>query len=96
MELNLRPDLFWDVDIATVNLQKHKVSVIERITQRGRLEEFQAMLEYFGKDTVKDVLINVRFLDKVTLSFCSTYFNVPISKFRCYKLAQLNPEHSSY
>jgi hypothetical protein len=93
MLLKLRPSLFWDVNVETIDLQKHRASVIERITSRGRLDEFRAMLRFYGRETVKRDLLNTRYLDKVTLAFCSTIFDVPVTEFRCYKLAQLNPGH---
>ena len=96
MHLELSPALFWDVNIEEVDLVKHRSSVIERITNRGRLDEFRAMVKFYGQETVKNVLINVRYLDKRTLSYCSLIFDVPITEFRCYKLAQLNPEHWTY
>ena len=96
MELQLRPSLFWDVDVDTIDLQKHRASVIERTTLRGRFDEFRALLQYYGKETVKNTLLDVRYLDKVTLSYCSAIFDIPITEFRCYKLAQLNPEHWDY
>ena len=94
--MKLRQSLFWDVDVNTINFQEHKAAVIERITLRGRFEEFREMLQFYGRDTVIEVLVNTRFLDKKTLAFCSGYFNVPKTDFRCYKLAQSNPEHWSY
>lgn len=96
MELQLRASLFWDVDIESIDLQKHKASVIERITLRGRLKEFRDVLQYYGKETTKEVLLNTRYLDKITLAFCSIIFHVPKTEFRCYKLAQSNPEHWNY
>jgi hypothetical protein len=96
MSLALRPSLFWDTDIQKIDLQKHKASVIERITLRGHLEEFRAMMQFYGNDTVKKSLLNARWLDKITLAFCSTIFDIPETEFRCYKLAQSNPEHWDY
>lgn len=96
MSLLLRQSLFWDTDIQKIDLQKHKASVIERITTRGHLEEFRDMMQFYGKDTVKNSLLNARWLDKVTLAFCSTIFETPETEFRCYKLAQSNPEHWNY
>ncbi|MBX2927690.1 MAG: hypothetical protein KF852_07650 [Saprospiraceae bacterium] len=96
MELQLRPSLFWDVDVNTIDKQRHKLSIIERVTTRGRLEEFRELLAYYGKETVKETLLNTRYLDKRTLSYCSIIFETPITAFRCYKLAQLNPEHWNY
>ena len=96
MDLTLRPNLFWDVDVQTIDLQKHKASVIERIVTRGRWEEFKDMLQFYGKPTVKDVVLNARWLDKRTLAFCTAFFKTPETELRCYKLAQLNPEHWDY
>jgi hypothetical protein len=96
MGLELRPGLFWDTNIQHIDLQKHKAYVIERITSRGRWDEFKAMLQFYGPHTTKQVLIDTRWLDKRTLSFCSVIFKTPVTEFRCYKLAQLNPEHWDY
>ncbi len=96
MQLQLRPALFWDTDVNTIDLQRHKTSVIERIVMRGRLEEFQAAMHYYGKETMQQVLLNARYLDKTTLAFCSAFFETPITAFRCYKLAQSNPGHWDY
>ena len=93
MELQLRASLFWDVNVESIDLQQHRASVIEHITTRGRLDEFREILNYYGWDIVKQTLLQTRYLDKVTLAFCSALFDLPISEFRCYKLAQLNPEH---
>ena len=96
MQLELRPSLFWDVNVEEVDLKKHRASVIERISTRGRLDEFRAMVNFYGRETVNTALLNARYLDKRTVSYCSLIFDVPITEFRCYKLAQLNPEHWNY
>jgi hypothetical protein len=96
MELQLRPSLFWDVNVDSIDLQIHRASVIERIILRGRFNEFKDILNYYGQDVVKDTILQIRYLDKVTLAFCSAFFDLPLSEFRCYKLAQLNPEHWNY
>jgi hypothetical protein len=96
MGLTLRQNLFWEVDVTTIDLQKHKASVIERIATRGRWNEFQALLQFYGKQTVKEILLNARWLDKRTLAFCSAIFGIPITELRCYKLAQSNPAHWDY
>jgi hypothetical protein len=94
--MQLRPSLFWDFDIAQIDLLKHQASVIERITLRGRFDEFIEMIGFYGKETAKKSLLNARCLDKRTLSYCVVFFETPITEFRCYKLAQSNPEHWDY
>ena len=93
MSLSLRPSLFWDVNLDTVDLQKHKAHVIERTLMRGTKEEFDQVLRYYGWEEVKEVALHARYLDKYSLAFCSAIFDIPKTEFRCYKLAQSNPGH---
>jgi len=44
-QLQLRPSLFWDTDVKTVDLKKHKKSVIERTLMRDTKEEFDLVLQ---------------------------------------------------
>ena len=62
--MQLCPSLFWDFDIAQMDLFKNQASVIERITLRGKFEEFIEMIRFYGKETAKKTLLNARYLDK--------------------------------
>ena len=94
--MELRPSLFWDTDIKTIDLQKNKKQVIERTIMRGWREEFDALITFYGLDTIKETVLTARYLDKYTLAFCTTLFDTPKTEFRCYKLEQLNPSHWDY
>ena len=94
--MELRPSLFWDTDVKTIDLQKHKKQVIERTIMRGMREEFDALIAFYGLDTIKETVLTARYLDKYTLAFCTTLFDTPKTEFRSYKLAQLNPSHWDY
>jgi hypothetical protein len=94
--MELRPSLFWDTDIKTIDLQKNKKQVIERTMMRGRIEEVRALFAFYGRDIIGETVLSARYLDKLTLSLCSALFDTPITEFRCYKLAQLNPSHWDY
>jgi hypothetical protein len=91
--MELRPSLFWDTDIKTIDLQKNKKQVIERTIMRGLREEFDALIAFYGLDTIKETVLTARYLDKYTLAFCTTLFDIPKTEFRCYKLEQLSPSH---
>jgi hypothetical protein len=94
--MNLRPSLFWDADVKTMNLQQHKRQIIERTLMRGRVEEVQALFAFYGKDSIGEIALSSRYLDKLTLALCSAIYEKPITDFRCYKLAQSNPQHWDY
>lgn len=91
--MELRPSLFWDANIKTLDLQKHKAQIIERTMTRDRIEEVRTLFAFYGRDIIKETMLTARYLDKLTLALCSALFEKPITEFRCYKLALLNPQH---
>jgi hypothetical protein len=94
--MELRQSLFWDTDVKTLDVQKHKRHIIERTLTRGRIDEVRLVFAFYGKETISEVMLSARYLDKLTLSLCIALFNKPITDFRCYKLAQSNPQHWDY
>lgn len=52
----LRPALFWDADIKSINWQQAKRSVILRVFERGNETERTEITRYYGKSEVDDVL----------------------------------------
>jgi hypothetical protein len=88
--------LFWDVDRSLLQVERSRVYIIERVFSHGMLTDWYLLKEIYGKDTIKETVLNLRHLDKYSLAFCAAYFDVPIEDFRCYKLAQSNPTHWDY
>lgn len=88
--------LFWDVDCAKIDFIQSKAYVIERVLSHGMLTDWYKIKDYYGLDTIREVVLNLRYLDTRSLHFCAAYFDVPIEKFRCYTYAQSNPGHWNY
>jgi len=95
-DLPLSPVLFWDTDASKIRLDTHAKTIVERVTLHGTWPEFKAILAYYGKPRIGRILVNLRYLDNRTLSFCSAYFSIPKSDFRCYIMKQSNPTHWNY
>ena len=89
-QIPLTKSLFWDVDIKSVDFDKHKRFIIGRVLMRGSFEDFLNLLDYYGEEVIKKEIKQIRYLDKKTLRFCSFYFHIPLKDFRCYKLRQSN------
>ena len=94
--MQLSSSLFWDVDASNIDWDKHSRFVIERVLTRGTLDDWNEIKRGYGREKIKEEALQIRFLDKVTLSFCSHYFDVPKEEFRCYKLRQSIPTHWPY
>lgn len=52
----LRKILFWDTDIKTIDWEKYKESIINRVFQRGNFQEKKEILRFYGAKTVRDIL----------------------------------------
>ncbi|NJK83334.1 MAG: hypothetical protein HC912_05460 [Saprospiraceae bacterium] len=84
-DYNFSKNLFWDIDENSLDLDKHAKFIIERVLSRGKLSDWFNMMQLYEIDRIKKEVLKIRYLDKVTLNFCSYIFNIPKSKFKCYK-----------
>lgn len=82
--MNLSKTLFWDTDINKLDYEKHARHIIERVLMCGMLSDWFEIKKYYGIKRIKDEVVRVRYLDKITLNFCSSYFKLSKEQFRCY------------
>jgi hypothetical protein len=92
----LSKTLFWDSDISSIDAEKHKSYIVDRVLSLGTLEDFRLLKAFYGKSKIKRIVKELRYMDERVLHFCSAYFNVPIIKFRCYEQKQLKQTHWNY
>jgi hypothetical protein len=88
---NLSKTLFWDVDYEAIAWDEKWQFVIERVLERGSLEDWKTIKAYYGLSKIKEAALTARWLDATTLSFCCNYFHLPKETFRCYTQKSLNP-----
>ncbi len=83
--------LFWDVDINTFDFELHKSHLTQKVLEYGMMKDWELLKKVYGLETIKEISLNLRSLDVVTLSFLSAIFNIDKSEFRCYKHSLLFP-----
>jgi len=83
--------IFWDVDFENLDYDKYFRYVIERVFERGDVQDIRNCRRYYGDDKVRDILLNAKFLPEVTMYLASAVIDKPVTEFRCYKLRQSNP-----
>lgn len=83
------PHLFWDVDIKKFDIDKHKEQLVYKVLEYGLLKDWHLLNKLYDREEIKNIALNIRSLDVVTLSFLSTIFEINKTKFRCYKHKQL-------
>ncbi|MGA1194071.1 MAG: DUF6922 domain-containing protein, partial [Kiritimatiellia bacterium] len=77
--------LFWDVDPAKVDPERHAVFIISRVMDRGDRPEVDKIFAYYGAERVKEALLAAPHLDKRTMAYFANYFGVELSAFRAYR-----------
>lgn len=55
----LRPVLFWDTDLNSINWEKNKASIIRRAFERGNDQEIMEIIRFYGKKEVQAILAQI-------------------------------------
>ena len=81
---NFSKNLFWDVDETDLDLTKNSRFIIGRVLTNGKLSDWFALTRLYPFEKIKKEVVQIPYLDQVTLNFCSQIFHIPKSKFKCY------------
>lgn len=52
--------IFWDVRFENIDYDKKAIFVIERVFERGDVEDIRQCRRYYGDDKVSEVLLNAK------------------------------------
>ena len=88
--------LFWDVDVNSLNVEKDQFFIIERVMNYGLWQDFVELIQFYGKETVRQEIIKSSYLKKDVLNFLCLYLNLKPSQFKCYRRRQLTETHWDY
>ena len=88
--------IFWDVDFEKIDYDAKANFVIERVFERGDVEDIRQCRRYYGDKQVTDALLKAKYLPLHTIHYASAMIDRPLEDFRCYTLRLLNPELFPY
>lgn len=84
-KVRLRQSLFWDVPPQTLDLDKNKRLILERVFSRGNIDEFRSINQCYSREEIREAVKRIGYLDKKTLHFLSKTYQIKPSDFICYK-----------
>ena len=79
--------IFWDVVFENINYDTKANFVIERVFERGDVEDIRNCRRYYGEEKVAEALLNAKFLPERTMYLASAVTGKPLKDFRCYTLS---------
>ena len=86
----ISPHLLWDIDKSKIDWDKMKVFVVERVIERGDVNDFYAMFRlYGGPDGVKEIVKKTSFYDPRDEAMARTLFDLKKKDLECYKRKRL-------
>ena len=83
--------IFWDVNFDALDYDKKASFIIERVFERGDVDDIRQCRRYYGDERITVVLLNAKYLPERRLHLAAAVIDRPITEFRCYTLRQLNP-----
>ena len=88
--------IFWDVNFDKLDYDLRSNFIIERVFERGDVEDIRECRRYYGDSKIADALTNAHWLLKETVYFAAAILKNNLTDYKCYRLAQSNPQHWSY
>jgi hypothetical protein len=77
--------LFWDCDTEKIDYARRVNFVLERVFSMGTEKDIREAIRYYGVETIKKEIIQIKILDKKTVNYVSFLFKIPKRKFICCK-----------
>ncbi len=93
---NISRRVFWDIDFASLDYEKDRRFVIDKVLNYGLWDDFVEMMRFYGKEAVKEEIVKLPYFKKEVLNFLCFYFKLKPEDFECYIRRQSQEPHWSY
>lgn len=92
-DARVRLSLFWEYDMSRWDWQEMRTLVLQRVVERGRVEDFYAVLNLYGLEGVREGIKEIPTLNPKDMSFVCSVFNLKKEELKCYMRKQSCPPH---
>lgn len=89
-------NLFWDIDLEELDMEKHKTFIVNRVLDYGMMQDWLYIRSYYGIDQLKEIALGIRSMRAKSLSFIAVVTHTPEDQFRCYEQIYSKNSHWIY
>ena len=83
--------IFWDVNIAALDYNKKAGFIIERVFERGDVDDIRQCRRYYGDELICNTLTNAKWLSLPVICLACALFNNKLTDYQCYNTELLSP-----
>lgn len=76
--------IFGDVNFDKLDYDKRARFVIERVFERGDVDDVRQCRRYYGDEEIREILTTAKWLSKITIYFAAAILDNEITDYRCY------------
>jgi len=92
-DAKVRPNLLWEYDLERFDWQQMRNEVVQRVLERGRMDDFYAILNMYGIEGVKAALREIPYMNDKDMNFACITFGLNKEELKCYTKKQSMPLH---
>lgn len=92
-DAKIRDSLFWEYEFGKINWQEMKVVIVQRVIERGRMDDFYAIINLYGIEGVKETIKEIPYLNPKDMEFVSSVFEIKKEDLKCYSKKPLKNQH---
>jgi len=89
----IRRTLLWEYDLDRFNWDNMRTLVVQRVVERGRMDDFYAILNLYGLKGVQDAIKQISYLNPKDISFVCSVFNLKKEDLKCFTKQQSTLQH---
>lgn len=88
--------IFWDIGFENLDYDDKVSFIIERVFERGDVEDIRQCRRYYGDERISKVLTNAKWLSLQTIYLACALFENQLTDYKCYNTAQLTTNYFQY
>ena len=92
----IRKSLLWEYDLNKFDWPLMRDVVVQRVVERGRMDDFYAVLNLYGEEGVLEAIKKIPFLNQKDMSFVCSVFDLKKEELECYTRTQSNIQHWNF
>lgn len=87
----IRPSLLWEYDLNNFDWIAMRGIVVQRVLERGRMDDYYAMLNLYGWEGVREAMRTIPYMNRKNMNFVCFVFDLKKEELRCYTMRPSRP-----